>query len=86
MDNYSALIISLIFYTILGFTTSTTSLDGGVVDLYLTSLEANFHLTLLLIPIAILIVVMIRKSPPIPGLVFSSFIGAIGAVIFQRDI
>ncbi len=78
-----ALIISLALYTILGFTGSGGTIDSsGTVDLYLTNLEANFNLTpLLLLPIAILVIVIVRKSPALPGLVVSSITGAAFAAI-----
>lgn len=81
-----ALIISLVLYTILGFTSSGTLTDSsGTVDMYLTNLEANFNLTpLLLLPILILIIVIVRKSPALPGLVISSITGAAFAAIFQK--
>lgn len=81
-----ALIISLILYTILGFTNSGGDIgNSDTINMYLTNLEANFNLTpLLLLPIVILIIVIVRKSPALPGLVVSSLVGALFAVIFQK--
>lgn len=81
-----ALIISLILYTILGFTSSgTIGSNADTVNLYLTNLAANFNLTpLLLLPIVILIIVIVRKSPALPGLVISSIVGAAFALVFQK--
>ena len=82
-----ALIITLGLYTILGFmNTGVTADSGGMAEMYLTNLEANFNLTpLLLLPLVILIVVIVKKAPALPGLVFSGITGGIFAVIFQKE-
>lgn len=81
-----ALVITLILYTILGFKNTTTVIENSdTINMYLTNLEANFNLTpLLLLPIAILIIVIVKKSPALPGLVISSITGATFAAIFQK--
>lgn len=82
-----AAIISLVLYTILGFTRSGNLIDSSdTVNMYLTNLEANFNLSpILLLPIAILIIIIVRKSPALPGLVVSAIAGAAFAVIFQNE-
>ncbi len=81
-----SLIISLAVYGILGFTSSVNSMDNtATVDMYLSNLEANFNLSpILLLPIAILIIVIVKKSPALPGLVGSALVGAVFAVFFQK--
>ena len=81
-----SLIITLILYTVLGFTTTSgTIADSSTADLYLENLAQNFNLSpICLIPVAVLIIVIVKKAPAIPGLVVSALLGAAMAVIFQH--
>lgn len=81
-----AYIISLILYTILGFTSASGSdnMDTSTAEMYLNSLSENFNLgPWLLIPIVVLIYIVVKKAPAIPGLVISALLGAVMAIIFQ---
>ena len=80
-----ALVISLILYTVLGFTSASGgAVDTTTADLYIDNLSAHFNLSpVCLIPVVVLIVVIVKKAPAIPGLVVSALLGAVMAVIFQ---
>ncbi len=80
------LIITLIIFLILGFThsqsTSTTGI-GAMKD----AIESTFVISpwLLIVP-AILIFVIVRKTPPLTSLIIGALAGSIAAVIFQPEL
>ncbi len=78
-------IIAIIMYGVLGFTTvSKGTVDESTVNLYLDNLDKHFNLSIVcLLPIVVLLVVVIKKAPAIPGLIVSAFLGAIMAMIMQ---
>lgn len=82
-----ALLISLAIYTVLGFVTNHGgSADTSTADLYIENLSAHFNLSpVCLIPIAVLIFVIVKKAPAIPGLVVSALLGAVMAIVLQGD-
>jgi NhaC family Na+:H+ antiporter len=78
--------ITLIIFLIIGFTYKfgdTTAQVNNVLN------EINMHFNinpfLLIVPV-LLIVVIIKKIPPLPAILFGSLLGALFAVIFQPDI
>lgn len=77
-------IITLIIYTIIGFSYSGSHLDTAKIDSILQALKANFyiHPVLLLAP-AIVIVMVIKKIPPLPALLGGTVLGGIAAMVFQ---
>ena len=80
-----AYIIAIVMYGILGFTTvSKGVVDESTVNLYLDNLSAHFNLSpVCLLPIVVLLVVVIKKAPAIPGLVISALLGAVMAMFLQ---
>ncbi len=80
-----AYIISVVLYIVLGFkTVSKGVVDESTVYLYLDNLSANFNLSpICLLPIAVLLIVVIKKAPAIPGLVVSALLGAVMAMVMQ---
>ena len=80
-----AYIIAIIMYGVLGFTTvAKGTVDESTVNMYLDNLDANFNLSpVCLLPIVVLLVVVIKKAPAIPGLVVSALLGAVMAMILQ---
>lgn len=80
-----AYIIAAVLYVVVGFTTvAKGTVDESTVDMYLDNLSANFNLSpICLLPIAVLLFVVIKKAPAIPGLIVSMLLGAIMAMIMQ---
>ncbi len=78
-------LIAMVLYGVLGFTTvSKGTVDESTVNLYLENLAANFNLNpICLLPIAVLLIVVIKKAPAIPGLVVSTVLGGAMAMIMQ---
>jgi Na+:H+ antiporter, NhaC family len=75
-------IVTLIFFTILGFTLDTE----GVADTssILNSIESSFYISpwLFLVP-AIVIFMIVKKSPPLIALLVGTLLGGIAALVFQ---
>ncbi len=80
------LIITLIIFLALGFT-HNSSPEPKEIEAIKLAIESNFTITpwLLLVP-AILVFVIVRKTPPLTSLLIGSLAGSIAAVIFQADL
>lgn len=80
-----SLVITLILFTIMGFTHSTHNM--GHMTEVATSLESKFNITpwLLVVPVVTGILIA-RKVPSIITLAISTFLACIAAVIFQPDL
>lgn len=78
--------ISLIIFTFLGLSAdSATTL--AAVDNINQQLNANFNITPLnLIPVALLLIMAIKKVPAFPAVALGALIGAIWAVMFQMEL
>jgi NhaC family Na+:H+ antiporter len=78
--------ITLIIFLVIGFTHHFQN-DGSDVEAVIRQIEANFHITpvLLVVPI-LLILVIVKKMPPLPAILFGSLLGAAFAIIFQSDL
>ncbi len=77
-------IIALIVYGILGMKFAGKNIDAGSINILLETLNKEFTITpLLLIPPILVILMVMKKIPALPGLVGGSILGAIFAVIFQ---
>lgn len=78
-------IVTLIVFIILGFVIEPT----GTADTasILASIDKSFHISpwLFLVPI-IVIVLIIKKTPPLIALLSGTMLGAVAALIFQPDI
>ncbi|MEA3450635.1 MAG: Na+/H+ antiporter NhaC [Bacteroidota bacterium] len=81
-----SMIITLIIFLIIGFTSDFNTVSTSV-DSVQTAIKNNFNLNplLFLVPI-ILIVIIIKKVPPLPSLLIGTLLGAVAAVIFQPEI
>lgn len=81
-----AIIITLIIFLVIGFLQKTEFVDSNT-EVVQTAIKNTFNLSplLFLVPI-ILIVIIIKKIPPIPSLLIGTLLGAIAAVIFQKDL
>lgn len=80
-----AYIVAAVMYIVLGFTTvSKGTVDESTVNLYLDNMAEHFNLSpILLLPIVVLLVVVIKKAPAIPGLIVSMLLGGAMAMILQ---
>lgn len=79
-------IITMIIFLIWGFVQDTGSV-GTNVEGVLTAIENSFNITpwLFLVPV-LLIIIIIKKVPPLPALMAGTLLGVIFALIFQPDI
>ena len=79
-----ALILALILYGILGFSNGGGSLDDGNVGLLLDTLGTSYNLTpLLLLPVALVLLLVVRKVPALPALFAGAVLGGIVGMIWQ---
>ncbi|MBN1131704.1 MAG: sodium:proton antiporter, partial [Bacteroidales bacterium] len=78
-----ALSLTLIIFLILGFTKDFNSAPEDI-DRILSAIDSKFNVTpwLMLVPL-FLLVIIIRKIPPLPSLLAGSLMGALFALIFQ---
>jgi len=80
-----AWILGLLIYLLIGLQYQAEELNSASMDLILSTLEKNFHFNLfLLLPLVIVFYFAIRKKPTIPGMLLSSVVAAILALIFQK--
>jgi NhaC family Na+:H+ antiporter len=78
--------ITLIIFLIIGFT-NNYEINGSNVEAVLHQIELNFNVTpLLLIVPVLLIIVIVKKVPPLPAILFGALLGAVFAIIFQPEI
>ncbi|MGJ8735560.1 Na+/H+ antiporter NhaC [Zobellia laminariae] len=77
--------VTLIFFIILGFTLETKGTAD--IDSILNSINSAFTITpwLFLVPI-IVVVLIIKKTPPLAALLIGTLLGAVFALIFQPDV
>ncbi len=81
-----SMILTLIIFLIIGFTNNYVS-SGADVEAVLEQIEQNFNITpLLLIVPVLLILVIVKKVPPLPAILFGSLLGAAFAILFQPEI
>jgi len=79
-----AYVITIILYIIIGSQFSANTLDTQGIEKILTTIDATFFIhPVLLIPPCLVIVMVIKKIPPLPALIGGTFIGIIFALIFQ---
>lgn len=77
-------IITIIIYLLLGMKYSGGRLDTGQIDAILSSLQSGFVIhPLLLLPPALVIVMVIKKMPPLPALMIGALLGAVAALAVQ---
>lgn len=77
-------IIALIIYGVLGFQFTGNNFDTGLVLKYTSTLDSMFYISpLMLIPPVLVIVMVIKKVPALPGLLAVAVLGGVFAVVFQ---
>ena len=83
---FPTLILTLIIFGIIGLyqLNTDTAIDTGFIK---KGLESSFHITpwLLSVPV-LLIIIIIKKVPPIPAMLGGVVLGVIFALIFQPDL
>ncbi len=79
------IVITLIIFVILGFTQNTNG-EANTNQLLL-DIEKSFHITplLFLVPI-IVIILIVKKTPPLVALLAGTILGAIFSLIFQPEV
>jgi Na+:H+ antiporter, NhaC family len=78
-----SIVITLIIFLIIGFTYDFSSSHISVSEVQ-TILESKYNMTpwLFIVP-GVLIIIIIKKVPPLPALLVGALLGAIFAVLFQ---
>lgn len=79
-----SLIISLVLYGFLGIQYAGKELDTASINQILEALGNQFNINLfLLIPPVVVIIMVVKKVPAVPGLFMGTILGAVFAAIFQ---
>lgn len=81
-----SILITMIIFLVMGFTYNFQSTPGDI-ERVLSAIESSFNITpwLFIVPV-FLIVIIIRKVPPLPSLLAGTVLGGIFAIIFQPQI
>ena len=79
------IVITLIVFIILGFTIETSGVADT--DTILNTIETTFNISgwLFLVPIAVILMI-IKKAPPLVALMIGTLLGGVFALLFQPDI
>ncbi|HCQ89687.1 MAG TPA: sodium:proton antiporter, partial [Clostridium sp.] len=81
-----SMVIALVIYGILGLRYSGKELDITQINTILSGLQINFNITpWLLIPPIVVIVLVVKKIPAIPGLIAGAILGGVFAMLFQNS-
>ena len=78
--------ITLIIFLVIGFTYNFDQ-NGTNVEAVLEQIQVHFNISpfLFIVPV-LLIIVIVKKMPPLPAILFGTLLGALFAIIFQPDI
>ena len=79
------ILITLIFFVVIGLNLDTSGTAD--IDSLLTSIEATFTINgwLFLVP-AVVIILIVKKTPPLAALLIGTLLGGVFALIFQPDV
>ncbi|HYF82543.1 MAG TPA: Na+/H+ antiporter NhaC [Clostridia bacterium] len=79
-----SLVIALIGFGILGARFASTALDASNIQQVMSLMKENFNVNPLLLLIPIIVIVMVaKKVPAVPGLFIGTLLGGVAAVLFQ---
>jgi len=79
-------IIALLLFILLGLKFRGGSMDSQSIEAFLTNLKTHFYINpVLLLPPVLVIIMVIKKIPPLPALLAGMLIGGIFAMIFQSN-
>ncbi len=77
-------LISITIFGVIGMRYTGKALDAANITTILTTLEANFNLSPLLLLVPVLVIgAVIMKVPALPGLFCGSILGGIAAIVYQ---
>jgi Na+:H+ antiporter, NhaC family len=81
-----SILITLVIFTILGFFFRPAVQEANV-QATLSALEETFFISpvLFIVPV-VLVIIIVRKTPPLPALMAGTLLGALFAAIFQPDV
>ena len=86
LTTFPSIILALIIFLILGFTTGPTQQISDVNEV-LSALEQSFNITPLLFIVPLIVVFLIvRKTPALPALLVGTLLGGIFTIIFQPQV
>jgi NhaC family Na+:H+ antiporter len=78
-------ILSLAVYFVVGLRYRTESVSSETMTLILETLKRNFRFSvLLLLPLVLVLILAFTKKPTIPGMLFSSLLALVLALVFQK--
>jgi Na+:H+ antiporter, NhaC family len=81
-----SIVIALVLYVVLGLRYANKALDTEQISTILNALKDQFTINpLLLIPPIVVIILVVKKVPAIPGLFIGTILGGIFAMIFQKS-
>lgn len=81
----TSFILSGIIFQIINFKYTSNTINQNSIDAIIGALSSSFNINIfLLLPVIIIVIIMIKQAPAIPGLLFSVLLGLICAVIFQH--
>ena len=81
-----AYILSIVLYALLGLKFSKGVLDAQKIEAFLSTIKSNFFIhPVLLLPPILVIVMVVKKVPPLPALLGGSMLGGIFGMVFQSN-
>lgn len=81
-----AYVIALVLYSLIGLRFAKGEMDVANIQTILNTIDANFMVhPVLLLPPLFVIVMVIKKIPPLPALLGGTAVGGIFAIIFQHN-
>ncbi len=79
-----SLVIALIGFAVLGMRFAGKALDASAINAILDLMKQNFNINPLLLLVPLIVIIMVaRKMPAVPGLFIGTLLGGIAAMIFQ---
>ena len=78
--------LTLIIFLVIGFTYNFEQ-NGTNVEAVIEQIQLNFNISpwLFIVPV-LLILVIVKKMPPLPAILFGTLLGALFAIIFQPEV
>lgn len=81
-----AIVISIIAFTLLGFTYDTGAMNSDEIALMLKTIETKFNISFFMFIPPLFVLYLVRKKvPALPAIATGVLVGVITAIVFQRD-